>query len=74
MPSFSDDLRFRGLLHQVTDERLLPGSTPAALTAYIGFDPSAPSLHVGSLMQLCTLRRLQLAGHRRSPWPVAPPG
>jgi tyrosyl-tRNA synthetase len=63
MASFSDDLRFRGLLHQVTDERLLPRLDTGSVTAYIGFDPSAPSLHVGSLMQLCTLRRLQLAGH-----------
>ena len=63
MASFSDDLRFRGLLHQVTDERLLDRLDTGSVTAYIGFDPSAPSLHVGSLMQLCTLRRLQLAGH-----------
>jgi tyrosyl-tRNA synthetase len=63
MASFSDDLRFRGLLHQVTDERLLHRLDTGSVTAYIGFDPSAPSLHVGSLMQLCTLRRLQLAGH-----------
>lgn len=65
MPTFSADLQFRGLVHQVTDPALL-GRLDAAppVTAYIGFDPSAPSLHVGSLMQLCTLRRLQLAGHR----------
>ncbi|HEX3946298.1 MAG TPA: tyrosine--tRNA ligase [Acidimicrobiales bacterium] len=64
MPSFSDDLRFRGLLHQVTDDGLLDRLDAGSVTAYIGFDPSAVSLHVGSLMQLCTLRRLQLAGHR----------
>jgi tyrosyl-tRNA synthetase len=62
--SFSDDLRFRGLVHQVTDDGLLDLLDRAPLTTYIGFDPSAPSLHVGSLLQLCTLRRLQLGGHR----------
>jgi len=62
--SFSDDLRFRGLVHQVTDDGLLALLDGQPLTAYIGFDPSAPSLHVGSLLQLCTLRRLQVAGHR----------
>jgi tyrosyl-tRNA synthetase len=65
VPTFSGDLQFRGLVHQVTDpsvpERL---DTSPPVVAYIGFDPSAPSLHVGSLMQLCTLRRLQAAGHR----------
>jgi tyrosyl-tRNA synthetase len=34
------------------------------ITGYIGFDPTAPSLHLGSLLQLCNLRRLQLAGNR----------
>ncbi len=64
MGSFSDDLRFRGLIHQVTDDGLPDLLDRGPLTAYIGFDPSARSLHVGSLLQLCTLRRLQLAGHR----------
>ena len=65
MPTFSADLQFRGLVHQVTDPALLDRlERQPPLTAYIGFDPSAPSLHVGSLMQLCTLRRLQLGGHR----------
>jgi tyrosyl-tRNA synthetase len=63
--TFSADLQFRGLVHQVTDPGLLDrldGTPP--LTAYVGFDPSAPSLHVGNLVQLCALRRLQQAGHR----------
>jgi tyrosyl-tRNA synthetase len=34
------------------------------VTIYCGFDPTAPSLHIGHLLQLLTLRRLQLAGHR----------
>ncbi len=59
-----DDLRFRGLIHQVTDETILDELSAGVVTAYIGFDPTAPSLHLGSLMQLCNLRRLQLAGNR----------
>src|ERR1700728_3945548 len=59
-----DDLRFRGLIHQVTDEALLAKLDAGGLSAYIGFDPTAPSLGVGNLLQLCLLRRLQLAGHR----------
>jgi len=65
VPTFSGDLQFRGLVHQVTDPAVLERlDTSPPVVAYIGFDPSAPSLHVGSLMQLCTLRRLQAAGHR----------
>jgi tyrosyl-tRNA synthetase len=60
-----DDLQWRGLLHQATDmeglSELLDGG---AVSAYIGFDPTADSLHVGSLQQMCLLRRLQEAGHR----------
>jgi tyrosyl-tRNA synthetase len=64
MPTLSEDLVFRGLIHQVTDPALLPRLDAGGLTVYIGFDPTADSLHVGSLLQLCTLRRFQLAGHR----------
>src|SRR6202046_792786 len=64
MPTFSEDLAFRGLIHQVTDPGLLPGLDAGGLTVYAGFDPTADSLHVGSMLQLCTLRRFQLAGHR----------
>jgi tyrosyl-tRNA synthetase len=60
----SDDLAFRGLIHQVTDEEVPGLLDRGGLTVYTGFDPTATSLHVGSLLQLCTLRRLQLAGHR----------
>jgi tyrosyl-tRNA synthetase len=64
VPSLSADLRFRGLVHQVTDDSL-PGRLDGdPMTVYSGFDPSAPSLHIGSLLPLCTLRRFQLAGHR----------
>ena len=64
MPTLSADLHFRDLVHQVTDDGLLGRLDRDRFTVYTGFDPSAPSLHVGSLLQLCTLRRFQLAGHR----------
>ncbi|MGA3565467.1 tyrosine--tRNA ligase [Melissospora conviva] len=63
--SLIDDLLWRGLIQDSTglDElRALLGPEPA--TFYVGFDPTAPSLHVGHLMQVTTARRLQLAGHR----------
>ena len=60
-----DELQWRGLIAQSTDRDALAealGSGP--LTVYCGFDPTAPSLHAGHLMQLLTLRRFQQAGHR----------
>ncbi len=60
----SDDWDFRGLVHQVTDDTLMERLDSGGVTAYIGFDPTAASLHLGSLLQLCNLRRLQLAGNR----------
>ena len=59
-----DDWKFRGLVHQVTDDTVLDRLSAGGVTAYIGFDPTAPSLHLGHLLQLCNLRRLQLAGTR----------
>jgi tyrosyl-tRNA synthetase len=64
MPTLSEDLTFRGLIHQMTDADLPKRFDQPGLTVYAGFDPSADSLHVGNLMQLCTLRRFQNAGHR----------
>ncbi len=64
MAPLSADLEFRGLVHQVTDPSLFDQLDTGRMTAYIGFDPTADSLHVGSLLQMCNLRRLQLAGHR----------
>ena len=64
MVALSADLEFRGLIHQVTDPSVLEKLDHEKLTAYIGFDPTADSLHVGSLLQMCNLRRLQRAGHR----------
>jgi tyrosyl-tRNA synthetase len=64
MSHFAEDLRFRGLIHQLTDPGLESRLDADRLTAYSGFDPTADSLHVGHLLQVCNLRRLQLAGHR----------
>jgi tyrosyl-tRNA synthetase len=64
MADLVEDLRFRGLIHQMTDPSLEERLRSDQLTGYTGFDPTADSLHVGSLLQLCNLRRLQLAGHR----------
>jgi len=64
MPTLSEDLAFRGLIHQMTDSELPKRLDQPGLTVYAGFDPSADSLHVGNLLQLCTLRRFQEAGHR----------
>nr|WP_205809166.1 tyrosine--tRNA ligase [Micromonospora sp. HNM0581] len=61
----TDDLRWRGLLQDSTDPDELRALLDGPGTAfYVGFDPTAPSLHVGHLMQVTTARRLQLAGHR----------
>ena len=67
-PSFDDvwdELQYRGLIHVSTNEaelkELLAGPP---ITYYCGFDPTAPSLHLGNLVQLLTMRRLQLAGHK----------
>ncbi|MEZ5275987.1 MAG: tyrosine--tRNA ligase [Opitutaceae bacterium] len=60
-----DDLRWRGLLVDCTHPDELEGHLQAGMvTLYAGFDPTADSLHVGSLVPLLTLRRFQLAGHR----------
>ena len=64
MSVLSEELQWRGLVHQVTDEDLLKLLDTESLTAYIGFDPTADSLHVGNLLQLCNLRRVQEGGHR----------
>jgi tyrosyl-tRNA synthetase len=59
------ELRWRGLIHQMTDEQGLEKLlSSGSQTVYIGFDPTASSLHVGSMMQLMMLRRFQQAGHR----------
>ncbi|NYF10535.1 tyrosyl-tRNA synthetase [Leifsonia sp. AK011] len=67
-PSFPDvweEITWRGLVHVSTNpdelKQLLAGPP---ITYYCGFDPTAPSLHLGNLVQLLLMRRLQLAGHR----------
>jgi tyrosyl-tRNA synthetase len=60
-----DELEWRGLVHVSTDAdelRALLAGDP--ITYYCGFDPTAPSLHLGNLVQLILMRRLQLAGHK----------
>ena len=59
-----EDWQFRGLIHQVTDDGVLDRLSAGGVTAYIGFDPTASSLHLGGLLQICNLRRLQIAGNR----------
>lgn len=58
-----EDLRWRGLIAQTTDEAALKEALAKPITLYIGFDPTAPSLHIGNLVVLLVLRRFQLAGH-----------
>ncbi|GIF70461.1 tyrosine--tRNA ligase [Asanoa ishikariensis] len=65
MSEFIDDLLWRGLLQDSTDlDDLRKHLDSGQVTFYVGFDPTAPSLHLGHLMQVLTARRLQLAGHR----------
>ena len=58
-----DELKWRGLVALSTDEAELRKALSGQITFYCGFDPTAPSLHLGNLVQLLTMRRLQLAGH-----------
>ena len=66
--SFDDvweEINWRGLVHVSTDAAALKALLAGPpITYYCGFDPTAPSLHLGNLVQLLTLRRLQLAGHK----------
>ncbi len=60
-----EDLKFRGLINQVTDEAGLEKLFQTEqVTMYTGFDPTADSLHVGHLLPILVLRRFQMAGHR----------
>jgi tyrosyl-tRNA synthetase len=60
-----DDLAWRGLIAQSTDlEELRKAFDAGPVTLYGGFDPTAPGLHIGNLVLLLTLRRIQHAGHR----------
>ena len=63
-PHLLDDLEWRGLISQSTDlGALAEALSEGSVRFYVGFDPTAPSLHMGNLVQILTARRLQLAGH-----------
>ncbi|MFE9107182.1 tyrosine--tRNA ligase [Actinomadura geliboluensis] len=65
MTDILDDLAWRGLIAQSTDlDELRALLAAGPVTLYCGFDPTAPSLHLGNLIQILTLRRFQKAGHR----------
>jgi tyrosyl-tRNA synthetase len=60
-----EELQWRGLIALSTDEQNLKSAlNESSISFYCGFDPTAPSLHLGNLVQLLTMRRLQLAGHK----------
>ncbi|MFC6287763.1 tyrosine--tRNA ligase [Nocardioides sp. GCM10027113] len=63
-PTLLDDLAWRGLLAHTTDlDALREALAAGSVRFYVGFDPTAPSLHMGNLVQILTARRLQQAGH-----------
>lgn len=62
--SILSELQSRGLIHDTTDAEELAAALRNGLTFYVGFDPTAPSLHIGNLVQILTAKRLQLAGNR----------
>lgn len=63
-PTLLDDLEWRGLVAHSTDlDALREALTSGSVRFYVGFDPTAPSLHMGHLVQVLTAKRLQEAGH-----------
>jgi tyrosyl-tRNA synthetase len=63
-PNLLDDLEWRGLVAHSTDpDALREALSEGSVRFYVGFDPTAPSLHLGNLVQILTARRLQRAGH-----------
>ncbi len=62
-PDLLDDLAWRGLVAHSTDVDALREALTAGVRFYVGFDPTAPSLHMGNLVQILTAKRLQDAGH-----------
>ena len=63
-PNVLDELEWRGLIAHSTDRDALRAALgEGSVRFYVGFDPTAPSLHMGNLVQLVTARRLQDAGH-----------
>src|SRR5690349_1561926 len=65
MPDFLAELKWRGLLHQCTNEEGLRAHLSGGVRrAYVGFDPTADSLTIGNLVPIMLLRHFQLAGHQ----------
>ncbi len=65
MSDIVDELTWRGLIAHHTDlDELRKALDSGPVTLYCGFDPTAPGLHIGNLVQVLTVRRFQLAGHR----------
>ncbi len=64
MTPILSELQSRGLIHDTTDAAELAAALQKGLTFYVGFDPTAPSLHIGNLVQILTAKRLQMAGNR----------
>lgn len=65
MNELLEDLKWRGLVADSTDEAALSADLDdGPITSYVGFDPTAPSIHFGNLVQLMVARRLQASGHR----------
>jgi tyrosyl-tRNA synthetase len=63
-PTLLDDLEWRGLIAHSTDlDALREALAEGSVRFYVGFDPTAPSLHMGNLVQILTAKRLQDAGH-----------
>ena len=70
-----DELKWRGLIAHSTDlDALRAELSDGMVKLYCGFDPTAPSLHMGNLLQILTLRRFQDAGQSRTAWSAARPG
>ena len=59
-----EELKARGLVAQITDEEIIDLINNGKATFYIGFDPTADSLHVGHFMALCLMKRMQMAGNK----------
>ena len=74
-PTLLDDLEWRGLIAHSTDlDALRAALAEGSVRFYVGFDPTAPSLHMGNLVQILTAKRLQLRrATRRTPSSAAPP-
>ena len=58
-----EDLKWRGLVESITDEKLIDELNNGSLNFYIGTDPTADSLHIGHLSSMTTALRLKKAGH-----------